>query len=317
MVYWVRVIFVYCCGALLQKRGNMVLNDKQALRRELKDFLLVTVGSIIYAAGIGLFLDPARIAAGGVAGIAVVLGNFFGWDTGMLILVMNIPLFIIGGIRFKGKFLVYTIYSVFFSSWLIDLFALHLGAFIPLTNDLMLCSLAGGAIMSFGMSLVFLGGGATGGADIIVKLLRQVKPHLGTGTLFMIFDFCVALLSIVMFREVDLGLYAVVTLIVNAKVLDAVLYGDNEAKLLYIVSGKTEEVSNRLMEELEIGVTWLHGHGAYTQESRRVIFTVFRKQLYLQVREIVKSEDPSAFMIVTTATEIFGEGFRDHFADEI
>ena len=291
--------------------------DKAAVLREVKDFLLVTVGSIIYAAGIALFLDPARIAAGGVAGIAVVLGNFFGWDTGMLIMLMNIPLFIIGGIRFKGKFLVYTVYSVFFSSWLIDLVAANFAALLPLSANLMLCALAGGAIMSFGMSLVFLGGGATGGADIIIKLLRQAKPHLRTGTLFMVFDFAVAVLSMVMFREVDLGLYAVVTLIVNAKVLDAVLYGDNEAKLLYIVSDKTEEVSNRLMEELEIGVTWLHGHGAYTKESRRVIFTVFRKQLYLQVREIVKNEDPTAFMIVTTATEIFGEGFRDHFADEI
>ena len=293
------------------------LKDKAAVLREVKDFMLVTVGSIIYAAGIGLFLDPARIAAGGVAGIAVVLGNFFNWDTGMLITLMNIPLFIIGGIRFKGKFLLYTVYSVFFSSWLIDLAAANLAEFIPLTSNMMLCALAGGAIMSFGMSLVFLGGGATGGADIIVKLLRQAKPHLRTGTLFMCFDFAVAMLSVIMFREVDLGLYAVVTLIVNANVLDAVLYGDNEAKLLYIVSNRTEEVSNRLMQELEIGVTWLHGHGAYTNESRRVIFTVFRKQLYLQVREIVKSEDPSAFMIVSTATEIFGEGFRDHFADEI
>ena len=212
--------------------------DKAAVLREVKDFLLVTVGSIIYAAGIALFLDPARIAAGGVAGIAVVLGNFFGWDTGMLITLMNIPLFIIGGIRFKGKFLVYTVYSVFFSSWLIDLVAASFGAMLPLSANLMLCALAGGAIMSFGMSLVFLGGGATGGADIIIKLLRQAKPHLRTGTLFMVFDFAVAVLSMVMFREVDLGLYAVVTLIVNAKVLDAVLYGDNEAKLLYIISDK-------------------------------------------------------------------------------
>ena len=108
--------------------------DKAAVLREVKDFLLVTVGSIIYAAGIALFLDPARIAAGGVAGIAVVLGNFFGWDTGMLITLMNIPLFIIGGIRFKGKFLVYTVYSVFFSSWLIDLVAANFAALLPMSG---------------------------------------------------------------------------------------------------------------------------------------------------------------------------------------
>ncbi|MBP0969945.1 MAG: YitT family protein, partial [Oscillospiraceae bacterium] len=189
--------------------------------------------------------------------------------------------------------------------------------YMPLTRDLMLATIAGGAVMSVGMSLIYLGGGSVGGTDIIIKFLRQKHSHIGTGTLSFILDFTTCVLSCFVFGGYELGVYAALALYVQGIVMDKMLYGSNEAKLIYIISQKTHEVSDRLLNDLGIGVTWLEGTGAYTEEKRQVVFAAFRKQNYQRVRQIVKEEDPDAFMIVTSATEIFGLGFRDHFADEL
>lgn len=283
----------------------------------IKEFLLVTVGSFIYAVGLSMFLDANNISAGGIAGLAMIVTYFTRIDLGLMIFLMNLPLFIAGWIRFRNKFLFYTIYAIALSSYIIDFLGNRFPQYMPLTRDLMLATIAGGAIMSVGMSMIYLGGGSVGGTDIIIKFLRQKHSHIGTGTLSFIMDFTTCVLSCFVFGGYELGIYAALALYVQGIVMDKMLYGSNEAKLIYIISTKTQEVSTRLLNDLGIGVTWLEGTGAYTEERRKVVFAAFRKQNYQQVRQIVKEEDPEAFMIVTSATEIFGLGFRDHFADEL
>ncbi len=296
--------------------GIMMLKNEK-LKSEIKDFLLVTIGCPIYAIGLSMFLDANNISAGGVAGLAMIVSYFTNIDLGLMIFLMNLPLFVAGWIRFRNKFLFYTIYAIVVSSWIIDYIGRAFPAYVPLTKDMMLASIAGGAIMSVGMSLIYLGGGSVGGTDIIIKFLRQKHNHIGTGTLSFIMDLTSCILSVFVFGGYELGVYAALALYVQGVVMDKMLYGGNEAKLIYIISKKTIEVSQRLLNDLGIGVTWLEGIGAYTEENRRVIFAAFRKQNYQRVRQIVKEEDPEAFMIVTSATEIFGEGFKDHFADEL
>ena len=283
----------------------------------IKEFLLVTVGSFIYAVGLSMFLDANNISAGGIAGLAMIVTYFTRIDLGLMIFLMNLPLFIAGWIRFRNKFLFYTIYAIALSSYIIDFLGNRFPQYMPLTRDLMLATIAGGAIMSVGMSMIYLGGGSVGGTDIIIKFLRQKHNHIGTGTLSFIMDFTTCVLSCFVFGGYELGIYAALALYVQGIVMDKMLYGSNEAKLIYIISTKTQEVSGRLLNDLGIGVTWLEGTGAYTEERRKVVFAAFRKQNYQRVRQIVKEEDPEAFMIVTSATEIFGMGFRDHFADEL
>ncbi|MBR2740688.1 MAG: YitT family protein [Oscillospiraceae bacterium] len=283
----------------------------------IKEFLLVTVGSFIYAVGLSMFLDANNISAGGIAGLAMIVTYFTRIDLGLMIFLMNLPLFIAGWIRFRNKFLFYTIYAIALSSYIIDFLGNRFPQYMPLTRDLMLATIAGGAIMSVGMSMIYLGGGSVGGTDIIIKFLRQKHNHIGTGTLSFIMDFTTCVLSCFVFGGYELGIYAALALYVQGIVMDKMLYGSNEAKLIFIISTKTQEVSTRLLNDLGIGVTWLEGTGAYTEERRKVVFAAFRKQNYQRVRQIVKEEDPEAFMIVTSATEIFGLGFRDHFADEL
>ena len=293
------------------------MSKREKMMNEIRDFLIVTAGSVVYAVGLSMFLDANNISAGGIAGLAMIVTHFTNIDLGLMIFLMNLPMFIAGWIRFRNKFLFYTIYAIALSSFIIDFIGDRFPQYMPLTKDLMLATIAGGAIMSVGMSMIYLGGGSVGGTDIIIKFLRQKHSHIGTGTLSFFMDFTTCILSVFVFGGYELGVYAALALYVQGVVMDKMLYGGNEAKLLYIFSSRPDEVSKRLLEDLEIGVTWLDGIGAYTGEHRKVILAAFRKQIYQNVRQIIKEEDPGAFMIVTSATEIFGEGFRDHFADEI
>ena len=293
------------------------LDIRHLLFDDLKELLMLIGGSFIYAIGVSFFLDPNKISPGGVTGIAFVLSHFLPFETGLINFVINLPLFVAGWIRFHDKFIARTVLSLAISSIVMDIIPDSFEQYVPITSDLVISSLAGGALMSIGLALVYLGGGSTGGTDIIIKFIRQKYIHVKTGMLSFLLDCIIGSISVFVFKEIDLGLYAVLTLVVQGYVLDRMLYGGDEAKLVYIISDKHDEISKYLLNELEIGVTFVKGVGAYTGTEKNVVLCAFRKQLYQRVRQIIKSIDPEAFLIVTNATEVFGEGFKDHFADEI
>ena len=284
----------------------------------LKNYTLLTVGAFIYAFGIAVFLDPNHLAPGGVSGISIILNSFIPIGTGIWIFVINIPLMILGLIVFKFSFLMGTLYATAFSSAIIEVIARVFSHLIPDMHDhLVIAAVAGGALVALGIGLVFRGGGSTGGFDIVVKLLRRKFRHMKTGVLYLALDMTVITLSAIAFHDILVALYAVVTVFTNSTVLDMVLYGKDNAKMVYIITDAPEAVSDRLMKEVETGVTLLHGEGAYTKKDKKVLMCVLHDQQYPMLRDIVKQEDTHAFLIVTTATEIFGEGYKNHYAEEL
>lgn len=275
-------------------------------------YLMITVGACIYAVAVALLLDPNQLAPGGVVGISVILNRMVGLPTGTVILCINIPLLMVGVWKLGLKFLFSTIYATVFSSAVVNL----LTPYGPVTQDLLLASFFGGVLLAVGMAVVFKAGATTGGTDIVVRLLKLKYRHIETGKLFFCTDLAVVAASILVFHDLNTGLYALISIIVFAIVFDIVLYGGDTAKLVYVVSDKEKAIAQRIMDELEIGVTYVHGEGAYTGNSKRVILCVAKKQLFPNIKEIVKQEDSLAFMIVSSASDIYGEGFKDHFAEE-
>ena len=273
----------------------------------------MTLGCFIYAISIAIFLDPKGLAPGGVTGISIMVSYATNIPTGTLVLLINIPLLAIGVWKFGRQFLCYTVFSTVLSSLMINGLA---GVVVP-TDDQLLCGVVGGALMGLGMGMVFTQGGTTGGSDIIVKLLRIRFRYLKTGIIFAITDTVIVACSALVFKNIENGLYAGISLAIQTIVFDLVLYGPDEAKSLLIISDRAKTVARRLMDELEVGVTYLNGMGAYSNSEKLVILCAMRKQLFPKARTIVKEEDPSAFMIVSNANEIFGEGFKDHFGEEI
>ena len=284
----------------------------------IKNYLIMTVGAVIYGVAIAVFLDPNQLAPGGVSGLSIILNTLVPIGTGVWIILINIPLMIAALIVFKFRFLIGTLYATVLSSAIIEVIDRGFSHLIPdMSDHMLIAALMGGAGLAIGIGLVFRGGGSTGGFDIVVKLLRRKFRHMKTGGLYLLLDCSIIILSAVVFRNILVAMYAVVTVIINSTLLDIVLYGKDNAKMVYIISDHPETVATRLMQEVETGVTVLYGEGAYTKKDKKVLMCVVRNQQYPMVRDIVKQEDQSAFLIVTKATEIFGEGYKSQYAEEL
>ena len=262
--------------------------------------VVIAVASIIYAVGISLFLDPNNLAPGGVTGISVILNRMTGAPTGTIYFLINIPIVILGIWKFGFQFMGKTAFA-------------GMGAF---TDDPILAALFGSVLMATGIGLIFRTGATTGGTDIIIKIIRQHFPYLKTGFLFQCTDVIIVAISGLVFKNVNTALYALIAVLINGKALDYVLYGGDEAKMVYIITSKPNEIGKQIMNEIESGVTYLHGTGGWTGDEKKVIFCVVRRTQGPQVEELVKELDPQAFMIVTSANEIYGEGYKSFFADK-
>lgn len=287
---------------------------KSSVLRYLKRFLMMTLGAAIYAFAISTIADPNSMAPGGVAGLSIIINRVIPVQTGTLIWCFNIPILLLGLWKFGGKFIVSTVYCTALLSVLTNIFA---GKVQPLTNDILLAAISGGVLMAIGIGLVFKAGSTTGGTDIIVKVLRLRFPHLKTNVLFLSLDAAVVGCSAFVFKNIDAALYAGIMVFVSSTVLDIVLYGKDSAKFIYIISDKSEEIAKRLLDDLNIGVTYVKGVGAYSGKEKNVIMCVVKKHIAPKTEDVVKEEDPMAFMIVTSATEIYGEGYKNLFSEKI
>ncbi|MBQ8143927.1 MAG: YitT family protein [Butyricicoccus sp.] len=286
---------------------------KKTLSSELKNLIIIALGSLIYAAAISNFLDPNQLAPGGISGISVILNHLTSIETGTLYLLFNVPIVALGIWKFGLRFMAKTAYAIVLVSAFTNLLA-PLGA---LTDDLLIAGVAGGFLIAVGIGIIFKAGATTGGMDIVIKLLRGKFRHLKTGFLFLCVDVIVVTISGLVFRDLNLAFYALGTVIISGKALDFVLYGGDEAKLIFIMSDHSHAIGSRMMKELDVGVTYLSGKGGWKETEKQVLLTVVPKRLGPQVGEIVKVEDPAAFTIITSASEIYGEGYKDLFAEAL
>ena len=302
-----------CAGVFDKKPAN---NRKVIAMREkttdvIRKWIQIALASFLYAAGISLFLDPNNLAAGGVTGISIILNRLIHVETGTLYLLLNIPILILGMWKLGARFIARTAYAVALTS----LFTNFLSKISPVTDDLLFAAAAGGMLVAVGMAFIFKAGATTGGTDILVKIIRVRHRYLKTGVIFMCSDVVIVTLSGLIFGNLNLAFYALFSVVVTSWVMDFVLYGGDEAKLFYIITDRPEEIGRRLLEELDVGVTYLQGKGGWTGEEKKVIFCVVQKRTGAKVEEIVKNVDPSAFTIVTSANEIYGEGYKDFFGE--
>ncbi len=288
--------------------------DKKKIGKKVLGYVLMTLACFCYAVGISLFVEPNNIASGGVTGIAIILNKAVGGSTGIWFFVINIPILLIGMWKFGFKFLMSTVYCTTIISVFTDLLSRY-GS--PLTSDVLVATIAGGMLTAIGMGGVFKAGATTGGMDIVVKLCKLKFPYMKTGSLFLIMDFLVVLASAFVFQDIDRAFYSAMEVFVTSTLLDLVLYGKDGAKLIYIISDKSEKIAARLLDELNIGVTYMEGQGAYSGKEKKVIMCVTRKQMAPRAEEIVKEEDPNTFMIVSSVSEIYGEGYKSYFSEKL
>ncbi|HIV19138.1 MAG TPA: YitT family protein [Candidatus Merdivicinus intestinigallinarum] len=274
---------------------------------EILDVLVILIGTFIYTAGLYFFIEPQNMAPGGVSGIALIINFLTSLPVGMLSAVLNVPLLLIG-FRFVGKdFLWKTLVSVGSFTVFYDYILSGLPVY---KGDALLSCLFGGVLWGIGIGLVFMRSGSTGGTDILNKMIHQKWPHFQLGKVTFATDAVIILASIFVFRSLESGLYAIITIFVCTQIMDMVLYSGDRGKLVYVFSDKTPEISAQIMDVLERGTTFLKGEGGYTGEERKVLLCAVRRSEYYQVKRLVYGIDPRAFLIVTDSAEVMGEGFR-------
>lgn len=281
-------------------------SKKTFILKVLLDLVFFICGSILFAVGMQTFIAPNQIAPGGISAIAIVLHYLTKIPIGLWSFLLNVPLLLLGA-RFLGMAFTWkTLETVVIMSVLTDAFS-----WLPVyQGDVLLAALFGGLLMGAGMALVFLRDSTTGGVDILSRLIQLRLPYLPMGKLLLLIDLVIVCFSALVFSKIEVVLYSLVALAISSYTIDSVMYGLDRGKLVYIFSGKNQEISKRVIEELNRGCTLLNATGAYSGEPQQALLVAVRLQQYHRLKEIVHGEDPQAFLIVTDSSEVLGEGFK-------
>ncbi|HHW32120.1 MAG TPA: YitT family protein [Clostridiaceae bacterium] len=295
-----------------------------SMKKKFLDYLIITVGSVIIAISINIFLSPYKIAPGGVTGIATVIyhiskGKF---PLGITMFAINAPLFFMGIKIIGTKFAFRSLYGTISLSLIIDIMQPFATSFsqkyllmfddVSSAPDLLLYSIFGGALMGVGLALVFRAGATTGGTDLAAAIVNRFMPTITIGQSLLFIDTVVIILAALFFHSVKLALYATVTLFISSKFIDIIIEGVNYAKAVLIISDKSDEIASKIMYELDRGVTALKGMGMYTRSEKQVLYCIIHRNEITRLKEIVKKVDTSAFVILTEVREVLGEGFKDY-----
>lgn len=293
----------------------MTLRKRKQVLTWLVDFIFIALGSAIYAVCVNAFTKPNQIAAGGMTGIGTMLNFLFQTPIGTVVLVLNIPIIIWGIFEIGYKMVAKSIVAIVCMSVFIDVFAF----FTPVyQGEPILVAIFAGVLEGVGLSLVFLRGATTGGTDMMARLLKHRFRHISMGKLMLAIDGIIVVISGFVFGSIENAMYACIVIFVSTSIIDAILYGADSGtgKTYFILSPKNKEIAERIMKELDRGLTFLDSRGGYSGEKGEMILCAVRRYEVSKINEIIRSVDRDAFVIVGDAGEISGEGFKPTKSDD-
>lgn len=272
------------------------------------------VGSAVFALGFSLFLEPNNINTGGISGLAQAVAHIIGvGNVGLLSVVLNLPLFLAGGIRVGKRFFFGSLIGMVVSGVLIDAFA----AFSIGFQDPLVSGIYGGLLCGLGIGMVFVAGTSTGGSDILVRLLKLHYRNVPIGTISTAFDALVVILTGFVFHDVSRALYSGIAVFVTGQVMDIVVYRFDYSKVALIISDYADDIAMDVAQKLDRGVTFLDGQGYYSRQDKKVILTVVKKGQLAELKELVMERDADAFVIVQEAHQVLGDGFSRYSRDSL
>ena len=276
--------------------------------------LTTLAGSAVFAFGFAFFLMPGDMNAGGISGLAQVAVELLGFGSvGTLSILINLPLFVLGGLKIGKRFFAGSLLGMVFSSVLIDL----LEGLVFFELEPLAAVLYGGVLCGLGLGIVFVGGTSTGGSDILIRLLKLKYRNIPIGQISMCFDAVVVILTGIVFRDVTKALYTGIAVFVTGQVIDAVVYRFDYSKVALIISKEHEEIARQIGIKLDRGATFLHGEGSYNHNPTKVVLAAVKKQQVAELKELVTQIDPNAFIIVQEAHQVLGDGFSKYTRESL
>lgn len=267
----------------------------------------IIIGTAIIAFGTTLFLLPNQLSAGGFSGLGTITYYLFGMPLGTTTLILNAPLFIISLIKNGKKFFLNALSGTALLSVFFNIF----GELKPLTTDRFLACIYGGIIIGIGTAIILKANASTGGTDLLTQIIKAFKPNVRISSLITFLDIIIVTLNVIFFKQLEIGLYSAITIYIMGKMLDIFFEGINFGRIIYIVSPKYEEISKEIGNRVRRGVTCLNARGMYKKEERNVLMCIASRGEVREVRGIVNEIDKKAFIVISNAREVFGEGFKE------
>ena len=288
---------------------------KNPLSRLARDYLWIALGSVLYSLSFDWFYVPNQIGFGGLTALGMILNHLSpAVPIGTVVLILNIPIFILGWKFLGGHTLVSSLFAMAATSVLVDLIS-AVYTFPPM--DPMLAAIFGGVSLGLSLGIIFSQGATTGGTDLIARLLKLKLRWLPMGKLLMAVDLAVILMVAAAFRTLNTALYGIVALYISTLVMDKVLYGLDQSKVAYIVTSNPRPMAAEIDRQLERGATFLYGEGSFTGQNKLVLMCAFKQRQIVPLKALVHQMDPDAFLIVCDAHEVLGQGFRRYQKDDI
>ena len=288
---------------------------KHTPSRLARDYIWITLGAVIYSLSFDWFYVPNEIGFGGITALGMILNRLIpGLPIGTVVLVLNIPIFLLGWKLLGGHTLVSSLFAMTATSVLVDLIA-AVYTFPPM--DPMLASVFGGLTLGVALGMIFSRGATTGGTDLVARLLKIPFAWLPVGKLLLLVDLSMLLAVAAAFRSLESGMYGGIALYISTVIMDNVLYGLDRSKVAYIVTSNPRPMAAEIDKQLERGTTFLHGEGSFTGQDKLVLMCAFKQRQIVPLKAIVHDLDPEAFLIVCDAHEVLGQGFRRYQKNDI
>ena len=274
---------------------------KLIIKKYIFEIFLIAVGAFIMAIGTSLLLLPNKLSSGGFAGIATITYYLFNWSMGTVIVLINIPFFIMAFIRIGKEFVFKSIIGTVMLSFFIDL--------LDKIQPLLAC-IYGGILLGVGTSLILRASASTGGSDMVSYIIKSFKPGLSTSNLIVIFDFIVVTLNVICFKQLEIGLYSAISIYLMGKVIDIIFEGVDFSKMMFIISDKYIEISNEIGKKISRGTTGIYSKGMYTNKEKTMLMCIASRGEVIRIRQIANEVDPKSFIVISNVREVYGKGFK-------
>ena len=273
--------------------------------KEVLNYILAILGGCLVGIGEGWILIPLKLTTGGFNGVAMIVYYLWGISVGLVSILLNLPLFLVSLKMLGIKYSIKTLIAMLITSLMMEISSL----WQPLTSDMLLASIFGSVIIGAGIALCLKGSSTTGGTDLLAKLIQTKNKHMQMGNIILVIDGIIIAFASFTFESIEIALYSGIAVFVMTKVIDFILDGGKYEKAMFIITNKSEEISNYIMKDIKRGVTKINAIGEYSGENKEILLCVANKREVPRIKDEIKLIDEKSFTIITTATEAIGNGF--------
>lgn len=264
------------------------------------------LGAVIMAFGVSSFLLPNQLSSGGISGIATITYYLLKIPMGVMIMALNIPLFIFTGYKFGKEYFMKSLIGTMSLSIFIDIF----DQFPPVTTDRFLACVYGGVIIGLGTAIILKVGSSTGGTEMIANIISSYNPNFSMSRYLTIMDIIIISLNVILFRHIEIGLYSAIAIYLYGQLIDIVFEGIYYTKLIFIISDKSNQISNEITTQMKRGVTGLYGKGMYKEQEKLILLCAAPRGQVAKIKMLAQEIDSKCFIVVANAREVLGKGFK-------